>query len=168
MNDSQFTTTLMIIIGVLVGSTIGILALANVLISDADFSEDIVIQGNIEERIKPVGSVNTGDEETMVVADESLSSDAAENGTPEKVADASLPADQLYTQACSACHAAGVLNAPKFGDKTSWEQRVAKGIDQLYANAINGIGTMPPKGGRSDISDDDIKRAVDYMIESAK
>lgn len=168
MNDSQFTTTLMIIIGVLVGSTVGILALANVLISDADFSEDAVIQGNIEERIKPVGSVNTGDEETMVVADESLSSDAAENGTPEKVADASLPADQLYTQACSACHATGVLNAPKFGDKTSWEQRVAKGIDQLYANAINGIGTMPPKGGRSDISDDDIKKAVDYMIESAK
>lgn len=167
MNDSQFTTTLMIIIGVLVGSTVGILALANVLISDADFSEDTVIQGNIEERIKPVGSVNTGDEETMVTADES-SSDAAGSGKPEQVADASLSAEQVYTQACSACHATGVLNAPKFGDKASWEQRAAKGIDQLYANAINGIGTMPPKGGRSDISDDDIKKAVDYMMESAK
>ena len=167
MNDSQFTTTLMIIIGVLVGSTVGILALANVLISDADFSEDAVIQGNIEERIEPVGSVNTGDEETMVAADE-LSSDAAESGKPEQVADASLSADQLYTQACSACHATGVLNAPKLGDKEGWQPRVAKGIDQLYASAINGIGTMPPKGGRIDISDDDIKKAVDYMIESAK
>lgn len=167
MNDSQFTTTLMIIIGVLVGSTVGILALANVLISDADFSEDAVIQGNIEERIEPVGSVNTGDEETMVAADE-LSSDAAESGKPEQVADASLSADQLYTQACSACHATGVLNAPKLGDKEGWQLRVAKGIDQLYASAINGIGTMPPKGGRSDISDDDIKKVVDYMIESAK
>lgn len=167
MNDSQFTTTLMIIIGVLVGSTVGILALANVLISDADFSEDAVIQGNIEERIEPVGSVNTGDEETMVAADES-SSDAAESGKPEQVADASLSADQLYTQACSACHATGVLNAPKLGDKEGWQSRVAKGIDQLYASAINGIGTMPPKGGRSDISDDDIKKVVDYMIESAK
>ena len=167
MNDSQFTTTLMIIIGVLVGSTVGILALANVLISDADFSEDAVIQGNIEERIEPVGSVNTGDEETMVAADE-LSSDAAESGKPEQVADASLSADQLYTQACSACHATGVLNAPKLGDKEGWQSRVAKGIDQLYASAINGIGTMPPKGGRSDISDDDIKKVVDYMIESAK
>ena len=168
MDDRQFTTTLMVIVGVLVGSTVGILALANVLISDADFSEDAIIQGNIEERIKPLGSVNTVEESTAIAEAESSTSDAADESESVQVAEASLSAEQLYNQACSACHATGVLNAPKLGDKASWEPRIAKGKEQLYANAINGIGTMPPKGGRVDISDDDIKKTVDYMLESTE
>ncbi len=166
MNDNQFTTTLMILIGVLVGATVAILALANVLISDADLSEDAVIQGNIEERIKPVGSVNTGDEEAMSADADSSLGDGAESGEPEQVAEAALSPEQIYMQACSACHASGLLNAPMYGDKARWEPRVAKGKEQLYTSAINGIGTMPPKGGRSDISDEDIKKTVDYMLDS--
>ena len=46
--------------------------------------------------------------------------------------------------------------------------RVAKGADALYSSAISGIGTMPAKGGRADYSDDDIKKVVDYMLESVK
>lgn len=168
MNDSQFTTTLMVIIGVLIGSTIGILALANVLISDADFSEDVVIQGNIEERIKPVGRINTTEEELVAAEGDTSSNNAAGDGKKQQVADTSISPEKLYTQACSSCHATGVLNAPKVGDKASWKSRIAKGKEQLYASAINGIGTMPPKGGRSDISDDDIKKAVDYMLGSVQ
>lgn len=165
MNDKQFATTLMIIIGVLVGSTVAILALSNVLISDADYSQDTVIQGNIEDRIKPVGSIEIIGEQEVVA--EAVETPTEGSGEPEQVADASLPAEKLYV-ACSACHATGVLNAPKLADKASWEPRIAKGVDQLYASAINGIGTMPPKGGRVDYSDDDIKKVVDYMLESVQ
>ena len=168
MNDSQFTTTLMVIIGVLVASTVGILALANVLISDADYSEDVVIQGNIEERIMPEGNVNTAEDGPMIAENEASSENPAGSEEAQKVAEVSTSPEQLYTQACSSCHATGVLNAPKLGDNAGWEPRLAKGIDQLYASAINGIGTMPPKGGRSDISDDDIKKIVDYMVGSAQ
>jgi len=45
---------------------------------------------------------------------------------------------------------------------------LAKDTDTLYANAINGIGGMPAKGGRADYSDDDIKKVVDYMLESVQ
>jgi len=76
------------------------------------------------------------------------------------------PAD-LYT-ACAACHDSGVLNSPKLGDKAGWAARISKGADTLYANAINGIGGMPAKGGRADYSDDDIRVVVDYMLESVK
>ncbi len=165
MNDKQFATTLMVVIGILIGSTVGILALANVLISDADYSHDPVIQGKIEERTAPVGSISIEGETEMA---DTTGDSASTDGEAMQVADASLSAEQIYTQACSACHATGVLNAPKYGDKTSWGDRISKGAEQLHASAINGIGAMPPKGGRTDFSDDDIKKTVDYMLESVK
>ena len=73
----------------------------------------------------------------------------------------------LYTQACAVCHAAGVANAPKLGDKAAWAPRLAAGVDGLTASAIKGKGAMPPKGG-SAASDADIKAVVAYMVGAAK
>ena len=58
MSDKQFVNTLKMIVGVLVGSTVAVLAFANALISDADYSRSTIIQEDIEDRIKPVGSVH--------------------------------------------------------------------------------------------------------------
>jgi cytochrome c5 len=74
----------------------------------------------------------------------------------------------IYQQACAACHATGAAGSPKMGDKAAWAPRIATGAEALYASSINGKGVMPPKGGRADISDADIKAAVDYMIEQNK
>ncbi|MEO0369430.1 MAG: c-type cytochrome, partial [Pseudomonadota bacterium] len=76
--------------------------------------------------------------------------------------------DQVYNGACIACHSAGAAGAPVFGDVAAWSALVGKGIDTLYANAINGIGGMPAKGLCMDCSDDEIKVAVDYMIENSE
>ncbi len=73
----------------------------------------------------------------------------------------------LYGQICSACHAAGVAGAPKFGDKAAWAPRVAQGVDALTASAIKGKGAMPPKGG-SNASEAEIKAVVTYMVNAAK
>lgn len=77
-----------------------------------------------------------------------------------------------YEQACGACHAAGVAGAPKFGDAAAWKDRIAQGNDTLYEHAIKGFtgkgGVMPPKGGFANLSDDEVKAAVDYMVENAK
>ena len=73
----------------------------------------------------------------------------------------------LYTQVCGACHATGVANAPKLGDKAAWAPRLAAGVDGLTASAIKGKGAMPPKGG-SAASDAEIKAVVAYMVGSAK
>jgi len=86
------------------------------------------------------------------------------------VAPAAAKADAvpaLYTQACAVCHAAGVANAPKLGDKAAWAPRLAAGIDGLTASAIKGKGAMPPKGGTA-APDADIKAVVAYMVASAK
>ena len=60
------------------------------------------------------------------------------------------------------------IGAPKAGDKAAWGPRVAQGKDTLYKHAIAGFngskGVMPAKGGRTDLSDDLIKQAVDHMV----
>jgi cytochrome c5 len=162
VNDNQFATTLMTIIGVLIALTVFLLIMAKVLNPGSDYNDDNLIRGNVEDRIKPVGmlaiagvtpvNASEGAADTMVAAN----ADAASKSPAE-----------LYT-ACAACHDAGVLNAPKLGDKAGWSERMGKGLDTLYANAINGIGGMPAKGGRADYSDDDIKVVVDYMLDSVK
>ena len=82
-------------------------------------------------------------------------------------ADNAQAGKKLYEQVCQACHAAGVLNAPKFGDKTAWAPRLKDPMDTIYNYALHGKGAMPPKGG-SNASDADVKAAVDYMVNAAK
>ncbi|WP_027816021.1 c-type cytochrome [Paraburkholderia bannensis] len=82
-------------------------------------------------------------------------------------ADASQAGKALYTQVCQACHAAGVLGAPKFGNKADWAPRLKDPMDTIYNYALHGKGQMPAKGG-SNASDADVKAAVDYMVSAAK
>lgn len=73
----------------------------------------------------------------------------------------------LYEQTCAVCHGAGVAGAPKFGDKAAWAPRLAEGMDTVVKIALTGKGAMPPKGG-SNASDDDVRAAVEYMVEHSK
>lgn len=77
-----------------------------------------------------------------------------------------------YNKACNACHGTGAAGAPKFGDKAAWKDRLAKGTDTLYTHAIKGFkgkaGFMPAKGGWANLSDDEVKAAVDHMVGAAK
>ncbi len=75
---------------------------------------------------------------------------------------------ETYTQACQACHMTGAAGAPKLEDKAAWAPRIALGKDVLYASVINGKGAMPPKAGQAQLSDDEIKAAVDYMVSQAQ
>ncbi|WP_042302954.1 c-type cytochrome [Paraburkholderia kururiensis] len=92
---------------------------------------------------------------------------AAQASGATQSADASQAGKALYQKVCQACHAAGVLNAPKFGDKEAWAPRLKDPMDVIYNYALHGKGAMPPKGG-SNASDADVKAAVDYMVSAAK
>jgi cytochrome c oxidase subunit 2 len=73
-----------------------------------------------------------------------------------------------YEQICQACHAAGLMNAPKLGDAAAWTARLTKGQQTLYDHAIKGFNAMPPKGGNPSLSDEQVKASVDYMVNAAK
>ncbi len=77
----------------------------------------------------------------------------------------------IYALTCHVCHDIGIAGSPKLGDAEEWEKRLTKGKSLLYQHAIAGFegdsGNMPPKGGNSALSDEQVKQAVDYMIESS-
>ncbi|MDX2428043.1 MAG: c-type cytochrome [Xanthomonadales bacterium] len=75
--------------------------------------------------------------------------------------------EKVYQQACLMCHAAGVAGSPMTGDAAAWSARIAQGREKMVSNSINGIGVMPPKGGQTQLSDEEVASAVDYLIEQA-
>lgn len=74
--------------------------------------------------------------------------------------------EQVYTAVCAACHAAGVANAPKFGEAGAWAERLATGYGALLNSALKGKGAMGAQGG-GDYSDVEIGRAVVHMANAA-
>ena len=74
----------------------------------------------------------------------------------------------VYEKTCAACHATGIAQAPKFGDKAAWAPRIEQGEAALVASVTKGKGAMPPKGGASALSDGELSAAVAYMVSAAK
>lgn len=70
----------------------------------------------------------------------------------------------IYTSACKVCHAQGINGAPVFGNQANWRQRKGQGLDVLTQHAVEGYGLMPAKGGRTELSEEDIRVAVKYML----
>lgn len=73
----------------------------------------------------------------------------------------------VYDANCAACHATGVADAPKPGDKAAWSARLGQGYAGLYDNALKGIRGMPAKGGNADLPDADLANAVGYLFAEA-
>ena len=150
--DSSFFKTMVMIIAALVVFMILIIIVANWLSSDStDVHKDRMVQDAIEERIAPVGKVNTG-----AVAPAATAAAGPVDGKA------------IYDQACFACHGTGAAGAPKLGDTGAWGARIEQGMDTLFDHAINGFKGMPPRGGRADLDDDSVKAAVKYMIDNSK
>lgn len=79
--------------------------------------------------------------------------------------DAAADGKETYTKACALCHAS---LPPKLGDRAAWEPRMKQGLDAMVAAVIKGKGAMPPRGGNPTLSDDDIRRAVEYMVDQLR
>ena len=153
-----------LVIGVLAAIALAILVLAMKMsdMTQGVYTRDAAeYQAAVVSRIAPVGQVYLpGDEKDA-------SAPVVETATePEPVA-AALSGPQVYNTACLACHSTGVGGAPVVGDAAQWADRIAQGDDVLKQHAIEGFtgtGFMPAKGGRLDLSDDEVSAAVDYMI----
>ena len=164
--DQKFFDMYSLVIGVLVVAAIGILVLSMKMSERTQgvyTRETAEYQAAVAERIRPVGQVYLPGDETS--ADAPVAEAVAE---PEPVATA-MTGPQVYNSACLACHSTGVGGAPIVGDVAQWADRIAQGQDVLYDHAINGFDgdaatPMLPKGGRTDLSDQEVRDAVDYMV----
>jgi cytochrome c5 len=84
--------------------------------------------------------------------------------SPSSAADGTL----VYNQNCAMCHAVGLANSPKFGDKDAWAPRIATGRDALLNSALNGKGVMPARAGNPKLTDEEVAAAMDHMVAAAK
>lgn len=74
---------------------------------------------------------------------------------------------EVYVQHCAMCHQSGAMGAPVYGTSV-WAELAEEGLDMLVKDAIRGKKSMPPRGGCGDCSDQEIRDAVKYMMDSAK
>lgn len=92
---------------------------------------------------------------------------------PQSIASAeNMVGKSVYDKVCALCHAAGVSGAPKPGDKADWAPRIAQGDGLLYKHALEGFtgakGLMPARGTGANLSDDEVKAAVRYMVDASR
>ena len=139
-------------------------------VGDESLAKVVSSKTAVESRIAPVGSVVTeGSAAAAAPAAPAAAAPAPAPAAPaaQAVAVAAIDGEAVYKEACAVCHVAGVANAPKLDDKAAWSTRAEAGLDMLVKSALNGKGGMPPKGGRMDLADDNIKAAVEYMLKTA-
>jgi len=107
---------------------------------------------------------NCKDPSTIAITSEPAKTEIADAPAPVVEAAAASAGEAIYQQACAVCHAAGLADAPIPGDAGAWPERLAQGRDTLLASALEGKGSMPPKGGQTQLSDEDVAAAVDFII----
>ena len=164
--DQKFFDSFMLVVGILMGVAVGLFFLVSRIADETQGQfvlDDPTVQAEIDARIAPVGNV------VLLGSNELAALAAAPIVAPQPVAEV-LTGPQVYNAACIACHAPpGVGGAPVIGDAAAWDARVAQGMDVLTDHALNGYqgsaGFMPAKGGRVDLSDDEIIAAIEYMLE---
>ena len=153
-HDKKVVISIATVIGILAVVAIGFFIAASMVTDDDDENggSNERMQARVAENIAPVGQVTIGEP-------------PAAAATPAAAGPRS--GEQVYTASCAMCHATGAAGAPKLGDKAVWEPRASKGIDTLLSTAISGINAMPPKGTCAACSDDELKAAIEYMLQQA-
>jgi len=115
-----------------------------------------------EERIKPVAGVYAGEEGAAAMQETAA---AAAPAQAAAAFDGSLDGEMIYGTVCAACHAAAVLGAPQPGS-AEMAKRAEAGMDAMMKNAVNGLNnTMPARGGRPDLSDEQIQAVIEFMLK---
>ncbi|MFA6179370.1 MAG: c-type cytochrome [Candidatus Methylopumilus sp.] len=139
------------VLGGLIAPTIVLVLIAKLFmgveathIADAD---PTIADAQVEERIKPVAMVEVAAVEAGPHVDKS--------------------GEEVVTAVCAACHSVGALGSPKVGDKAAWGPRIAQGYETLIKHAIEGIRSMPARGGNPALTDGEIANAVAHMANQS-
>ena len=176
--DTILMRNFAIVLAVLAVMAIIFIVLARAIGALVNYEDNVAQAAAIAERIAPIGTVSTSGGE---------SGDPAGASTPEPRQNAlamalsqndsqvssngSLSGEKVFETACFACHTTGAGGAPTL-EPAAWETRLGQGIDMLVSHAIDGYqgeaGIMPPKGGRMDMSDEEIRGAVEYMVSQVQ
>ncbi|MDD9817479.1 MAG: c-type cytochrome [Gammaproteobacteria bacterium] len=174
--DRIFFQNFAIVVALLACMMIAFLAVARALGQRVD--HPALSQAAVMERTAPVGRVAiAGEEPPASPAPEAMAVVAAAPEAPGDAQEAATGGSvgmNIYNRLCLSCHGTGIPGSPQLGDREAWASRMARGIEVLYKNAINGyqgegsIMPMPARGGDATLSDEEVKAAVDYIVENSQ
>ncbi len=154
-SDAAFFTRFGLVIGALVTLSLVFGVIAHALESGTQASDDARVIAEIDKRTAPIAQAITSSEQLALV-------------TPAPAASSQpLSGEQVVQQVCGACHGTGLLGAPKSHDHAAWKQRMAQNggkLEGLVASAAKGKNQMPPRGGQPTLSDEDLKKAIETMM----
>ncbi len=163
--DTHFFNVFSVVLGLLVAFAILVFALARYVgrhEQNAQVLKDPMLQESVAGRVGLPARIAVAGQDNSALKIAPVST-----ATSTAVAVSFKSGTEVFEGACKACHGLGIAGAPKAGDHAAWAPRIAKGKSTLYEHALKGFqgtaGVMPPKGGRTDVSDDLIKAAVDHM-----
>jgi cytochrome c5 len=168
--DTHFINMFSLVIGILVALAVVFFVVARGIGASTEGKEMLSepdYYKTVEARVAPVEQEAVAGQNNAALAIKAPAGATAEAGGSSGLAMPTSGKD-LFDQTCSACHGAGIAGAPKAGDKAAWASHVAKGLPTLYDHALHGFtgttGTMPAKGGRTDVPDAMVEQAVNYMV----
>jgi cytochrome c5 len=160
-SDRHFFNSFSLVLGILMAFAIVLFVFAR-MIGRATQGQEVLLEPmrlkEVQQNIAPFAHVAVAGHDNSALA-------APKSNTA--AADVPTTGEQAFTKVCSACHALGINGAPKIGDHAAWGPRIAQGKEALYTHAIEGKGTMPPRGGTA-WPDATIRMAVDYMVSLNK
>jgi cytochrome c5 len=160
-SDRHFFNSFSLVLGILIAFAILLFVFAR-MIGSATQGQEVLLEPmrlkDVQRNIAPFAHVAVAGHDNSALAVPKSNTVAAEVPTT---------GEQAFTKVCSACHSLGINGAPKIGDHTAWGPRIAQGKEALYTHAIEGKGTMPPRGGTT-WPDATIRMAVDYIVSLNK
>jgi cytochrome c5 len=174
--DRHFINVFSAVIGALVAIALVLIGVSRLVDSGpkgARDTEDPLMQASAHERIKPFGQVAVAGEDNTALAIKETAVPVAGGAPAPAGAGIDLTDGKaVFDSACAACHGTGIAGAPRVGDKAAWAPRIAQGTATLEKHAIEGYqgsaGVMPPKGGRTDLPNDAVRAAVEYLESQAR
>jgi len=163
--DKAFFRNFTIVVIILAAMMAVFLVAALMVGSTMPYGDASAMEKKVAERTTPVGDVR--------LEGEAMPEETAAAAEEQQVAAAGPKSGkEVYESTCAACHAGTLPGAPALGKADDWAPRIAKGMDTMYTHAIEGFqgegGMMPAKGGNMSLSDDEVKAAVDYMVENSQ
>lgn len=161
---------------IVIGVVIIALILVVVLIFNTLAGRDISFSPEQEQaamaQTTPVGRLRT--ESTTAAAPAQVESiPVTVTTTVSSEATPDINGQEIYDGLCFSCHGTGLPNVPQLGASADWVDRIAQGNEMLYERAIDGYTgesgmVMPARGGNPALTDDEVRAAVDYMVDNSR
>jgi cytochrome c5 len=164
--DLDFLKRFSMVIAFLAVITLGLILFSGYLHYQQPRAPNPIEVARTEARVSPTGGVYAG---ATGAAQQAAADQAAKAMAASQVAyGGTLDGAVIYDNLCAGCHKSGAGGAPLL-TAAGLGARAGLGKDTLHKHAIEGYqgtaGVMPAKGGNPALTDDQVKVAVDWMLD---